>query len=196
MRPSAPGGPTGGRSTLPLLGPHQAQNAAVALATFDVLAEVEPRLAIGVDDVVRGFATLRWPARVEVLGQRPTLVIDGAHNGASAEALAATLRTCFPDGRRTLIFGTTRDKDLPGQLQALLPLFDEVIATRYVENPRSLSPDTIASAVLMLSGRTAHTAAEPAEALELAQSVTDPDGLICVTGSLFLAAETRAVVLN
>ena len=131
---------------LPLLGPHQAHNAAVALAAFDVLAEVEPRLAIGRDDVIRGFAALKWPARVEILGQHPILIIDGAHNGASAEALADTLRTCFPAGRRTLIFGTTREKDLRGQLQALLPMFGEVIATRYVENPRSLSPETVVSA--------------------------------------------------
>jgi dihydrofolate synthase/folylpolyglutamate synthase len=185
-----------GTLSLPLLGPHQAHNAAVALAAFDVLAEVQPRLAVGRDDIVRGFADLKWPARVEVLGHRPLLVIDGAHNGASAEALAETLRTCFPAMRRTLIFGTTRDKDLRGQLQALLPLFDEVIATRYRENPRSLSSETIVSAVLMLTGRTAHIAADPAEALDLARNLTAPDGLICVTGSLFLAAESRAVVLN
>jgi dihydrofolate synthase / folylpolyglutamate synthase len=185
-----------GTFELPLLGPHQAHNAAVALAGFDVLAEVQPRLAVSRDDVVRAFAELTWPARVEILGHRPLLIIDGAHNGASAVALADTLRTCFPPTRRTLVFGTTRDKDLQGQLQALLPLCDEIIATRYVENPRSLSPETIASAVLMLSGRTAHIAAEPAEALDMARRVTPPDGLICVTGSLFLAAETRAVVLH
>src|SRR5262249_29123663 len=72
--------------TLPLLGPHQAHNAAVALAGLDVLADVQPGLAVGRDALARGFATLRWPARVEVLGQRPWLVIDGAHNGASAAA--------------------------------------------------------------------------------------------------------------
>lgn len=185
-----------GTFALPLLGPHQAQNAAVALAGFDALAEAEPRLAVGPEDVARGFATLKWPARVEVFGHRPTLLIDGAHNGASAEALAETIRTCFPPGHRTLVFGTTRDKDLRGQLQALLPLFDEVIATRYVENPRSVAPETIMSAVLMLGGQTAHLATDPAEALELARSLTAPDGLICVTGSLFLAAEARAVVLD
>jgi dihydrofolate synthase/folylpolyglutamate synthase len=95
-----------------------------------------------------------------------------------------------------LIFGTTRDKDLPGQLHALLPWFDIVIGTRYVENPRSVPPDTIAAAVLLLSGRSIRTAADPAEALELAYRLTPCDGLICVTGSLFLAAEARAVVLR
>ncbi len=109
-----------GTLVLPLLGPHQAHNVAVALASLDALAEAEPSLAVSRADVVRGFATLRFPARVEVLGQNPWLVIDGAHNAASASALAETLRTCFPPARRTLIFGTTRDKDLLGQLQRVI----------------------------------------------------------------------------
>jgi dihydrofolate synthase/folylpolyglutamate synthase len=130
------------------------------------------------------------------LGARPCLVVDGAHNAASAVALAETLQTCFPPSRRTLVFGTTREKDLPGQLNALLPWFDEVIATRYVENPRSIAPETIATAVFVLTGRTVRTAADPAEALKLARRLTAPDGLICVTGSLFLAAEVRAIILR
>jgi dihydrofolate synthase/folylpolyglutamate synthase len=184
-----------GRLTLPLLGPHQAQNAAVALAGLDLLAELEPGLAVSRDDVVRGFARLRWPARVEVLGQNPWLVIDGAHNAASAAALAETLQTCFPPAPRTLIFGTSREKDLEGQLRELLPGFDTVIATRYIENPRSLPPETIADCILEMTGQSVRTAAEPADALELARRLTTPHGLICVTGSLFLAAEARAIVL-
>jgi dihydrofolate synthase / folylpolyglutamate synthase len=185
-----------GTISLPLLGPHQAHNAAVALAGLDVLAEERPDLTVNRDDVVRGFAALKWPARVEILGQRPCLVIDGAHNAASAVALVETLRTCFPATRRTLVFGTTREKDLPGQLLALLPLFDEVIATRYLENPRSMPTDTIAAAGLMLTGQSIRTTEDPAEALDLARRLTAPDELICVTGSLFLAAEVRAIVLR
>jgi dihydrofolate synthase/folylpolyglutamate synthase len=184
-----------GRLTLPLLGPHQAHNAAVALAGLDLLAEVEPSLAVTRNDVVKGFAELRWPARVEVLGEEPWLVIDGAHNAASAAALAETLRTCFPPARRTLIFGTSREKDLEGQLRELLPAFDTVIATRYIENPRSVSPEAIAACVIELTGSPVRIAADPPDALELSRRLTPPDGLICVTGSLFLAAEARAVVL-
>ncbi len=185
-----------GQLTLPLLGSHQAHNVAVVLAGLDLLGEVEPGLAVTRENVAKGFATLKWPARVEVLGQNPWLVIDGAHNVASAIALADTLGTCFPPSRRTLVFGTTRDKDLPGQLKALLPCFDTIIATRYVENPRSVAPESIADHVLALSGKRAHIAAEPAGALALARELTDSDGLICVTGSLFLAAEARANVLD
>jgi dihydrofolate synthase/folylpolyglutamate synthase len=179
---------------VPLLGAHQAQNAAVALAGLDVLAE--KGVEVSRADVVRGFASLRWPARVEVLGEAPWVVIDGAHNVASAEALAETLRTCFPPSARTLVFGTTRDKDLRGQLRALLPGFDAVVATRYVENPRAVPPDEVVEAVRDLGGPAPRVAGDPAGALELAWRLTPRDGLICVTGSLFLAAETRALLLN
>ncbi len=73
-----------GTIRLPLLGPHQAHNAAVAMAALDLLAECEPDLTVTPAHVINGFATLKWPARVEVAGERPWLVIDGAHNGASA----------------------------------------------------------------------------------------------------------------
>jgi dihydrofolate synthase/folylpolyglutamate synthase len=179
---------------LPLLGEHQAQNAAVALASLEALAE--RGLEVGPEDVARGFAGLRVPARVEVLGESPWLVIDGAHNVASAQALAETLRTCLPECSRTLVFGTTREKDLPGQLRALLPLFDRFVATRYVENPRSVPPREVVESIFALSGRIAAVAPEPAAALARARRMTPPEGLICVTGSLFLAAEARACALG
>jgi len=185
-----------GTLEVPLLGRHQARNAAVALAGLDALAEVDSTLAVDRRAVVQGFSTLRWPARVEVMERAPWLVIDGAHNVASAEALADTLRTCFPKTPRTLIFGTTREKDLEGQLRALLPLFDVRIATRYVRNARAVPPEEIAAAAPAVDGRPMTIAADPAEALEVARRLTGPDGLICVTGSLFLAAETRAIILN
>lgn len=184
-----------GEIALPLLGTHQARNVAVALATLDVLAE-RADLAVSPDDVRRGFAGLRFPARVEVLGTRPWLVVDGAHNVASSEALAECLRTCFPPCRRTLIFGTTRDKDVVGQLRALLPLFDRLIVTRYIENPRSVAPDELQQTMAEISGRAVDLCPTPADALAEARASTPSDGMICVTGSLFLAAETRAIVLG
>ncbi len=179
---------------VPLYGSHQAWNTAVVLAALDTLAE--QGMEVAPESVERGFADLRFPARVEIVGESPWLVIDGAHNVASALALAETLRSCFPPVSRTLIFGTTRDKDLDGQLRALLPLTDRVVATCYRENPRAVSPEEIIAAVAALDGPPAHIEPGPAEALAAARRITPPEGLICVTGSLFLAAETRAVALG
>ena len=184
-----------GRIDLPLLGEHQALNASVALATLDVLGE--HGIAIGRDAVVRGFAGLDWPARAEVLPrERPLVVVDGAHNPASAVALAETLRTCFPPGPRTLVFAASREKDFRAQLEALLPGSARVICTRFVENPRSLPPDAVADAVVDLGYEPPYLADDPASAWDLARSITPDDGLICATGSLFFAAEFRAVALG
>ena len=188
----------GGSCTCRFSGSHQAHNVGRRrwrASTF--WPRLEPGLAVTRDDVVRGFAALKWPARVEVVGQNPWLVIDGAHNVASAARVwPIRCAPCFPPSRRTLVFGTTRDKDLAGQLQALLPCFDTLIATRYVENPRvgAAGGDRRPNCG---HGRSpsAHRA-EPAQALALRESLTEPDGLICVTGSLFLAAEARAIALD
>lgn len=184
-----------GSLTVPLLGEHQALNVATAIATLDVLSE--RGLEIGPEAVTRSWARLSVPVRVEVLGHAPWLIVDGAHNVASAAALAETLRSNLPDVPRALVFGTTRDKDVRGQLRVLLPLFQRVIATRYIENPRAVPVDEIASIVREL-GFTGHLqrASEPAEALDRARELTARDGLICVTGSMFLAAECRALVLG
>jgi dihydrofolate synthase/folylpolyglutamate synthase len=181
---------------LPLLGPHQAHNAATALAALDALAD-QGSIEIGPESVERGWASLRFPARCEVVGERPWLVIDGAHNVESAQALAATLRVNLPAGPRTLVFGTTREKDLDGQLRALLPLATRCVATCYRENPRAVAPEVVAEAMGRLAPGCAVTVAMgPAEALEAARAVTPREGLIVVTGSLFLAAEARALVLG
>ncbi len=183
-----------GSIELSLLGPHQARNAAVTMAGIDLLAEQGWNLTR--EAVLQGFRGLASPARVEVLGEAPWLVIDGSHNVASAEALAATLLSCFPETPRTLVFGTTRDKDLHGQLRALLPLFDVLIATRYLDNPRSVPPTEIVEAVQQIDGRTPAIAADATEALALARQLSPREGLICVTGSMFLAAEARALIVK
>ena len=80
-------------------------------------------------------------------------------------ALAETLRTSVPPLSRTLVFGTTRDKDLVGQLRVLLPGTDRVIATRYVENPRSVPVEEVAEAVRSLGGPEPILAPDPHAAL-------------------------------
>lgn len=185
-----------GSLQLPFLGPHQAQNTAVALAVLDVLDEKGVRITP--QKVERGWLGLRMPARVEIMGRRPWVVIDGAHNAASALALARTLETNFPrvSGRRVLVFGTTREKDLEGQLRHLLPQFDATVITQYRLNPRARPLDETQAVVGQLGGTVAWVSDEPEAAVVRAMEEAGPDGLVVVTGSLFLAAEVRAFLLN
>ena len=108
---------------LSLMGFHQAHNAAVALAGLDLLAEVEPSLEVGRAAAARGIAGLRCPARVEVMGESPWLVIDGRTMLRRPRRSSRRFSITSPRPRAALVFGTTRDKDLAGQLRALLPLF-------------------------------------------------------------------------
>src|SRR5262249_39969698 len=106
---------------LGLFGEHQAANAAVVLVCIEKLRALGWRL----DDeaVAAGLAEVRWPARLEIVGGQPMVVLDCAHNLASAQALVETLRTSFdrPAGsaRRLLVFAGSSDKDLAGMLQVL-----------------------------------------------------------------------------
>lgn len=179
---------------VPLRGRHQADNTALALGIIDRL-----RLAghaITDEAVHAGLSRVEWPARVEVLGRDPTVIIDAAHNWASAKALVSTLRDDFPQRRRILIFASTRDKDIRGQLRLLLPEFETVILTRYVDNPRAVPPEEVRSLVDALSDQPVHVAQEPVSAWKLARRLADPADLIVVTGSFFLVAELRDLILG
>jgi dihydrofolate synthase/folylpolyglutamate synthase len=126
---------------LGLLGRHQAANAALVWAAVNELRQqgwTIPEAAVR-----RGLAEVVWPARVEVVARRPTVVLDAAHNAASVAALVEALAESFAARRRWLIFATTQEKDLRGMLERLRGQFDEVIFTRYLNNPRGVPPDQL-----------------------------------------------------
>ena len=174
-------------------GAHQATNAALVLAAIDELRAQGVSIP---DAAVRaGMSRVRWPGRVEVVSQRPTVVIDAAHNWESARALIATLREDFHPRHRLLIFAATRDKDVSGLLRLLVPQFDTIIFTKYLDNPRSVPTAELLSFMRSISNREAHTTETPASAWQLAQRWAGPDDLIAITGSFFLVAELRDLVL-
>ncbi len=174
---------------LTLLGAHQAANAAVALAS---IAELAP-LGYSVPEsaIRRGLVDVRWPARVEVVRRRPTVILDAAHNVASVEAFVGALERSFSAADRILVFATTRDKDAEGMLRALLPHFDRAIFTRYTSNPRGLPVEDLGALATKLSDKPFDIAADPAAAWAAAARLATVDSLIGITGSFFIAAEMR-----
>jgi len=190
------------RFALNMLGRHQAANAGVAVATLGELARLGWR--VDEDAIRQGLATARCLARIEVLKERPHVVLDAGHNVGAIEALVAVLLESFAANRGTLIFGTTREKDAPGMLRLLLPTFDRVVVTRYQNNPRAVPPEEIVRIIDQIGeiSRASAGAApqvvmrpEPSTAWQFARSVATRNELICVTGSLFLAAELRPLIL-
>ena len=178
---------------MPLWGEHQGANGSVAVATLDRLRMQGWELSAAA--VADGLQRLRWPARFELLCRRPDVIIDAAHNTASAESVARTLTRSFSAPRRVLVFGTTREKDAAGMLRRLLPLFDDVVLTRYENNPRGVPPEELAELVQQLGGPSPTINLRPADAWNTVRQLAGPWDLICVTGSFFLAAEMRELVL-
>ncbi len=181
------------RLRLALHGHHQTANAAVACAVLAELARQGwclPEAAIR-----RGLAGARLPARVEHLAGSPEIVIDAAHNRASAAALAATVDEMFPGRRRWLVFGTTLEKDLTGMLEVLLPAFPRILFTRYASNPRGVVAEELYALAQQLAGNCPDTefavSPDPSSAWQQVLSWAAPADVICVTGSFFLAAEIR-----
>jgi dihydrofolate synthase/folylpolyglutamate synthase len=179
---------------LNLLGDHQAANAAVAIASVEELCAAGWHVSDAA--VAAGLAEVSWPARLEVFGSKPLIVLDCAHNIASASALLRTLQSSFPSTRRLLIFAGSGDKDLAGMFRVLSPHFAHVFLTRYTNNPRSVPPERLAE-LLRANGDLPHTICDtPADAYRAARAATREDDLICITGSVFLAGELRPLLVG
>ena len=178
---------------VPLRGEHQGHNVALAVAAIERLQAKGWR--VSEREVRAGLPEVRWPARVEVVAENPTTVIDAAHNWASVAALVRTLSADFQPRSRVLVFAATRDKDTPGMLRQLLSQFDTVILTCYLSNPRSLPVEQLLQLARGLTDRPLHLAPDPRTAWELAGRIAGPDDLICVAGSFFIAAEIRELLV-
>jgi len=166
--------------TIPLLGAHQLENAATAVATLGALGL--PRTIIE-----KGLANTQWPGRLQVLQRRPLLVIDGAHNRDSAKKLKEALQQYFQFDHLILIMGTSADKDLSGIVGELAPMADAVIVTRS-RHPRATRVEVLVNEFARL-GKKAEVVGNVAEAVAEAKKRAGRGDLICVTGSLFLIAE-------
>ena len=179
---------------LNLLGEHQAANAAVVIACIEVLREQGWHLPDAA--VAAGLREVIWPARLEVIQREPLVVLDCAHNVASAQAVVETLLMSFPATRRLLVFAGSSDKDIGGMFRVLAPHFAHAYLTRYTDNPRAVSAEDLAQRWEANGGGAKTLANSPAEAWRLARQEAGAGDLICITGSVFLAGELRPLLLN
>jgi dihydrofolate synthase/folylpolyglutamate synthase len=180
---------------LPLLGPHQVDNAATALTAVGVLKA--HGLAPGLDSraLREGLARTAWPARFEVFGDAPPVVVDGAHNPPGARCLARALRELLPGRRLVLVLGLLGDKDVDSFLRALLPPeLPEVAAVVATQppSPRAMPAVDLAARILAL-GPGLEVAVRPGvgEAVRQAVGLAGPSDAVCVAGSIYQAGEAR-----
>jgi len=197
---------------LPLFGPHQARNAAVALAAVEAFlasgaagSGPEPGAAfggpaIGLDaDVVReAFADVTSPGRLEVVRRSPVVLVDAAHNPAGAQALAEAVPDAFTFTRLVGVVAILTDKDHYGIFEALEPVLDEVVVTRS-SSPRSTLPEDLFEVASEVFGEhRVRMAQRLDEAIDLAATLAEEDGRpgsgVLITGSIPLVAEARVLL--
>jgi dihydrofolate synthase / folylpolyglutamate synthase len=186
---------------LPLLGPHQAHNAAAALTAVEAFLGAGPGgevTALDPDVVRAGFAGVASPGRLEVVRRSPVIVVDAAHNPAGAVALAEGVQDAFTFTRLVGVLAVFTDKDAYGIFEALEPVLDEVVVTRS-SSPRSTLPEDLFEIASEVFGEHRVTMVQRLdEALDVAATLAEGDGRpgsgVLVTGSIPLVADTRRLL--
>ena len=177
--------------SIPLLGEHQVENAVTAYAAL--LVARKEGLIINAAQIKQGFAETEWPGRFEIWREKPPIVLDSAHNPASAARLRQTLDDYFPEVPTVMIFGVGEDKNVADILAILAPRLEKVILTRS-EHPRAVEAQKMIE--FAEQAGVACEAIEPVEAavaraLEIAD---ERQSLLLSAGSIFLTAAVRAIL--
>ena len=177
---------------LSLLGNYQIANAATAIGVVERLQSLGH--GISSDAISQGLENVVWPCRMEVLQDSPILVVDGAHNPQSIRSVMASLPTYFDFNKLVVIFGTSRDKDLEEMIKEISLVCPTVVVVKS-RHPRAADPD-----ILFKNFQdyqiSVSTNKSIADAIEYGLDAAGDRGLVLVTGSLFVAAEVREIVLD
>jgi len=164
----------------------------VAVACIDALRR--RGLNIPAQAVSHGLGAVFWPGRLEVLRQRPLVIVDGAHNRDSARRFRESLTDYFSCRRAFLIIGTSADKDVAGLAAEVAPLAAGAFAVQ-ARHPRAMPSEQLAAA-LAAAGVKSEGADGVGQALDRAMARAGEHGVICVLGSLFVVAEAREHLLT
>lgn len=168
-------------------GIHQAANAATTLAALDALRESGLRFSRRRAE--EGIERTRVAGRLQVLAENPVMIVDGAHNAASVDAVVRTLQEQYPSRSLTLVFGCAADKDVRGMLPLLAAAADHVIFTRAANTRRSLAPGDLRNAWKSLCESPCQVDQTLGGAINRAKQLSGVDGVICILGSFYLAGE-------
>ena len=177
----------------PLVGRHQLRNVALAIAAAEQVAN-KGFTGITAESIEGGIRDTTWPGRFQIIEPKqgwPETVLDVAHNPAGAWALRSALSERYGDRPLIFVFGAMRDKAISEIAEILFPMANRVIATQ-PGNPRAATPDEIRQAAARTATEIECIAAVPA-AMQRARQAALPDGVMVVTGSIYLVGEAMQV---
>ncbi len=172
---------------LNLLGDHQCRNAATVLEAVEILRQ--KKWKIKPEAVEKGLREVKWPARFELLSEKPYVVADGGHNVPCAEALRGNLEYYFEGKKAVMVIGMMADKDVEGFLDVIAPCAGAFVCVP-VDNPRALKPEKLAEKLRKYK-KTCLVAPSVAEGIAMAKGAAGKGGLVCATGSLYLMGPVR-----
>lgn len=175
---------------LPVLGRHQARNAAVAVGVARALEQRGAVGPLGSHVMAEALSQLELAGRAQIVGHDPTMVLDGAHTVESARALMEAIGAYVPHECMLAIVGISRDKDVDGILREVLPCAAMVVFSKS-DSPRAVPPETLAERARAVCGKESVVVTDPAKALQVARDAAAPGDVICVTGSFYLAGKIR-----
>ena len=171
-----------------LRGRHQIVNVSTAIVLAEALRE--RGFKITREAIIRGVETVTHPGRLELWEGQPQILFDGAHNPAAALALRYYLDE-FIKQPITMVFGAMGDKALPGMAATLFSKADELILTK-LDNPRAATIERLRAVVPENFDKArVHCSSSVAGALCMARELTPANGLVCVTGSLYLVGAVQ-----
>jgi dihydrofolate synthase/folylpolyglutamate synthase len=175
---------------LPLLGEHQMENAANAVAVVEIL--VERGAIVRTEAIVAGVRSVNWPGRLQVLGKEPWVVVDGAHNAYSIERLGESLERHFRYERLTLVIGFGSDKDVAGMAREAAKITGDIIVVAS-RHPKAMKPEAL-RAEFQKHGVTPRVVNSVGEAVRLALEGAGHNDLVCAAGSIFVIAEVMEMM--
>ncbi len=175
-----------------LCGEHQIDNAAAALGALEVLM----RKGVGISEksIYQGLAEVKWPGRLEIVSERPLVMLDGAHNRAGVKSLKQYLKNNLNGRRLTLVVGIMADKSWHAMLRSLIPIAHRLIITS-PQSERAVEPETLAAFIRPFL-KEFDVIPRVDQAVAAAIKHAGRKGAVCVAGSLYAAGEAKAYLEN
>lgn len=170
---------------LRLLGSYQVSNASLAIAAAKYLG-------IDHEAIAEGLASVVWECRLELLGNSPTVLLDGAHNPAGVTALRRSLDELFPEKKILFLLGILQDKDIEGMMKVLVRECDEVVIT-WPLSERAASPRTVAQ---YANAAYVETVERIEDGIKRIYARAQDDDVICIAGSFYLVGRAREVLVD
>jgi len=174
----------------PLLGQYQGENITLATATIEQLQMNGMYLTD--DAIIKGIEKTVNPGRMEIVGTKPTVLLDGAHNIVGIELLKKTLEEDFVYEKLILVLGILSDKNIQEMLDIITPLADTVIVTKS-HNKRACNPSKLKE---LIGEKEVVVKDEISDAIDHGKKIAKKQDLICITGSLFTVGEVKGLLVK